>query len=197
MSRQAPRETAPAAGEVHIWRIELPEAEGRPAARRALRAVLAAYLGDSPDAIALATAGNGKPELAEAPERLPFNLSRSRGLALVAVGPAGVAVGVDVELIRPRRDLERLAARWLASDDALAIAAASDPAEREALFYAAWTRHEARAKCSGAGLAGPPPGPEVVAWQLDSDADHAAAVALDTVAAGAALPQVTVRLWNG
>jgi 4'-phosphopantetheinyl transferase len=187
----------PAAGEVHVWRIEVPDAEERAAARMALREIIASYLGERPEEVDLAADASGKPELATEPGRLPFNLSHSGGLALVAVAPAGVAVGVDVELIRPRRDLERLAARWLASNDALAIAAASDPAEREALFYAAWTRHEARAKCSGAGLAGPPSGPEVVAWQVEAEADHAAAVALDTAAAGTARPRVTVRLWDG
>jgi phosphopantetheinyl transferase len=188
---------SPAASEVHVWRIKVPDVEERAAARTALREILASYLGERPEEVDLAAGAGGKPELATEPGRLPFNLSHSGGLALVAVAPTGVAVGVDVELIRPRRDLERLAARWLASDDALAIAAASGPAEREALFYAAWTRHEARAKCSGAGLAGPPPGPEVVAWQLEADADHAAAVALDTAAAGVAPPRVTVRLWDG
>jgi phosphopantetheinyl transferase len=186
----------PAVGEVHVWRIELPDAQGRAAARRALREVLASYLGGRPEEVGIVTGGSGKPELATEPGRLPFNLSHSRGLALVAVAPAGVAVGVDVELIKPRRHLERLAARWLPSDDTLAIAAAGEPAEREAVFYAAWTRHEARAKCTGAGLAGPPPGPEVVAWQLEADAHHAAALALDTAAAGTAPPRVTVRPWS-
>jgi phosphopantetheinyl transferase len=197
MNHRAYREDAPPAGAVHVWRIEIPDTMVRAAARAALQEILASYLGRKPEDVTLAEGASGKPELATEPGRLPFNLSHSGGLALVAVAPAGVAVGVDVELIRPRRDLERLAARWLASDDALAIAAASDPAERETLFYAAWTRHEARAKCSGAGLAGPPPGPEVVAWQVEVDADHAAAVALDTAAAGTARPRVTVRLWNG
>jgi 4'-phosphopantetheinyl transferase len=95
---------------------------------------------------------------------------------LAAVAPGGSEVGVDVELVRPRRDLARLAARWLPAADAEAVAAAAGR-EREVTFYAAWTRHEARVKCTGAGLAGPVPGPEVVARRLRIDEGYAAAVA--------------------
>ena len=63
------------------------------------------------------------------------------------------------------------------------------PGERESLFYAAWTQHEARVKCSGAGLSGPPPGPEVTAWPLEIDAGYAAAVAV----AATAEPSVLLR----
>ena len=43
------------------------------------------------------------------------------------------------------------------------------------------------AKCTGAGLSGPPPGPEVVARKLEIDSGYAAAVAID---AGATRPFV-------
>lgn len=174
----------PGRGEVHVWRVELPATGGRATARGALREILGAYLDTEPETVELTVGANGKPELAAgppgeptpsgAPAPLSFNLSHSGGLALVAV--SGTAVGVDVERLRPRRDLVRLAARWLPAADAEAVAAASDD-EREAAFYAAWTRHEARAKCTGAGLAGPPPGPEVVALPLEIDAGYAAAIA--------------------
>jgi 4'-phosphopantetheinyl transferase len=149
----------------------------RDPARRALAAILAGYLG-GPEAAELEVGGNGKPRLARDPERLSFNLSHSGTLALIAVAPGGTEVGVDVERLRPRRDLPRLAERWLPAADAAAVAAAGE-AQRHAVFYAAWTRHEARVKCTGAGLAGPVPGPEVVARQLEIDAGYAAAVATE------------------
>lgn len=167
----------PASGEVHLWRIGLDEADRRGAARNALAAILADYLGGAEEA-ELSVAENGKPRLATEPGRLSFNLSHSGELALVAIAPGGVEVGVDVERLRPRRDLVRLAERWLPADDAAAVATAGE-AERESAFYAAWTRHEARVKCTGAGLGGPAPGPEVVAWDLPIDEGYAAAVALD------------------
>jgi 4'-phosphopantetheinyl transferase len=167
----------PEPGEVHVWRVQVPGDDSRGAARRALASLLADYLGGAGTA-ELGIADNGKPRLARDPGRLSFNLSHSGGLAMVAIAPGGTDVGIDVEQLRPRRDLVRLAQRWLPAVDAAAVAAVVE-AEREAVFYAAWTRHEARVKCTGAGLAGPAPGPEVVARPLEVDEGYAAAVAVE------------------
>jgi 4'-phosphopantetheinyl transferase len=154
---------------VHIWRAALdeagwPEARELPteeqeraerflrpeAARRwvasrwALRRVLESYLEEPAATIELEPGDDGKPLLRNG-GGIEFNLSHSNGLALVAV-TEGRAVGVDVELIEPDRDLIALAERALPRDDAAAVRAASRP-ERPARFYAAWTRHEARFKC--------------------------------------------------
>ncbi|MBS1675742.1 MAG: 4'-phosphopantetheinyl transferase superfamily protein [Actinobacteria bacterium] len=190
----------PAHGELHIWRVELTGDDRRGDARRALAAILADYLGrpDKPGrggaAVELSSGEDGKPRLATAPERLSFNLSHSGDLALVAIAPGGVEVGVDVERLRPRRDLLRLAGRGLPAADAAAVAAAG-AAEREPVFYRAWARHEARVKCTGTGVFGRPPGPEVAAWQLEIGPGYAAAVALDTAVAGVVEPQITIRTW--
>ncbi len=75
-------------------------------------------------------------------------------------------------------DLVRLARRWLPAADAEELAAAGEN-DRERLFYDAWTRYEARTKCLGTGISGPPPGPEIVALPLAIDSDYAAAIATD------------------
>lgn len=154
---------------VHIWRAALdetgwPEAERLPAvereradsflreesgrrwvaARWALRRVLESYLEEPAAEIELEVDGHGKPRLRNG-VGVEFNLSHSNGLALVAV-TEGRAVGVDVEMIEPERDLIALAERALPQEDAAAVRAASE-SERPAVFYAAWTRHEARFKC--------------------------------------------------
>ncbi|HVS99637.1 MAG TPA: 4'-phosphopantetheinyl transferase superfamily protein, partial [Solirubrobacterales bacterium] len=129
---------------IHVWRVEL-GAAGRAAARAALGHVLGDYLGGE-EAPGLTVAPGGKSRLADDPGRLSFNLAHSGALALVAIAPGGVEVGVDLERLRARRDLVRLAARWLPAAEAAAVAAA-DPGERERVFYAAWTAHEARVKC--------------------------------------------------
>jgi phosphopantetheinyl transferase len=178
----------PAPGELHVWRVEPSGDDRRGAARAALAAILVEYLG----AVELSVDANGKPRLAVAPERLSFNLSHSGDLALVAIAPGEVEVGIDVERLRPRRDLVRLAERWLPTADADAVATAGE-AELEPVFYAAWTRHEARVKCTGTGIAGPMPGPEVVAYDLSIDDGYAAAVAVDTTAYGRGLPPV---IWT-
>jgi phosphopantetheinyl transferase len=175
----------PEPGEIHVWRVALPEDDSRGAARRALASILSDYLGGV-RAAELDVAENGKPRLSREAGRLSFNLSHAGGLAMVAVAPGGTEVGVDVERLRPRRDLVRLAERWLPAADAAAVAAA-DEGGREAAFYAAWTRHEARVKCTGAGLAGPAPGPEVIAHQLRVDDGYAAAVAV------AGTPRIVLR----
>jgi phosphopantetheinyl transferase len=169
-----------------VWRVELGDTKGRARARETLGTILAGYLGGC--APELSAPPNGKPGLATDPQRLSFNLSHSAAMALVAIAPGGVEVGIDVERLRSRRDLARLATRWLPETDAAAVVAAPESG-REAAFYAAWTRHEARVKCTGVGLAGPPPGPEVRAWPIEIDAGYAAAVALAT----SAEPRIVLR----
>lgn len=186
--------TPPAAGELHVWRVEPAGDDPRAGARRALATILAEYLGGG--GVELRVGEDGKPRLAVASERLSFNLSHSGDLALIAIAPGGVEVGVDLERLRPRRDLERLAERWLSPADAAAVAAATAGPEREASFYAAWTRHEARVKCVGSGLDGLPPGPDVIAIQLPIDAGYAAAVAAAASPTEPEEPRITLRTWE-
>ena len=82
---------------------------------------------------------------------LDFNLSRSGGLALVAVGP--VALGVDIERVVPL-DVPDLARAHFSAREQAALAAL--PAEAvEAAFFRCWTRKEAFVKATGEGLARP------------------------------------------
>jgi 4'-phosphopantetheinyl transferase len=185
--------SAPTTGEVQVWRIELGP-DGRREARAALARILAEALGEA-DPPVLEQDENGKPRLAVEPGRLAFNLSHAAGLALVALAPGGVDIGVDVERIKERHDLARLAGRWLPEADALAVAAAA-PADRMAVFYPAWTRHEARVKCTGVGLAGEPPGHEVTAVQVEIDDGYAAAVAIRDGAAIPPAPRLGMRNWE-
>jgi phosphopantetheinyl transferase len=59
------------------------------------------------------------------------------------------------------------------------------------MFYASWTRLEARVKCTGTGIAGPSPGPEVVVSELTIDPGYAAAVATEGE------PQIVLRDAGG
>jgi phosphopantetheinyl transferase len=131
-------------GEVHVWRARA-DREGR-----ALREVLARYLDEDPAGIELRRGEHGKPALADPSSPLRFNLSHSGDLALVAV-TQGREVGVDVQKIKPRRDIA---------------------------FYKAWARREAIVKCVGTGLLAPlPPDPVAVAM-LDAGSKYAAALAI-------------------
>jgi len=144
------------------------------ASRWALRRVLADYLELPPAAIEIEVGEAGKPRLA-AGGGLGFNLSHSEGLALIAV--AEQDVGVDVELIRPERDLRALAERALPAADAAAVSAAPED-ERAAVFHRAWARHEARLKCLGTGLGSEPRRTPVAVQDLDVAPGFAAAVAV-------------------
>jgi 4'-phosphopantetheinyl transferase len=107
-----------ASGEVHVWRIELdcaatsaaalratlsPEEEQRAVrfrsielrerwtvARGALRCILATYARCEPGALVFREGTHGKPALAWPVEGIPFNLSHTGGLTLVAVAGSGL-----------------------------------------------------------------------------------------------------------
>lgn len=176
----APDRLDPPAAEVHVWRGDLDAP---------LRRVLSRYL-DLPAAdIGLASGRHGKPQLADPESGLRFNLSHSGALALVAVS-LGREVGVDVERLKPERDLVALAARALEPEEAEAVSAASGD-DRARVFYGLWARHEARLKCLGVGLTGAAPGPSppIAVTGVPIDPEFAAAVAVE----GKALP---VRYWT-
>jgi 4'-phosphopantetheinyl transferase len=196
-----PRRPPAPTSEVHVWRAdldapdltvekELPEEERQRAAkllrpessrrwaasRWALRRVLASYLDGEPRTIGLALGEHGKPQLAEAPERLSFNLSHSGAVGLIAVA-VGRAVGVDVERIDPERDFLALARRELGADAIAAVAAAASE-DRASVFYDTWVRHEALAKCRGGGLGNPAPEAPAAVASLDAGHGYAAALAV-------------------
>jgi 4'-phosphopantetheinyl transferase len=156
--------------EVHVWRA--------PADRdgSALREVLARYLQEEPDAVKLRTGEHGKPMLADPSSPLRFNLSHSGERALVAVA-SGREVGVDIERVRARRNLERLAERALDPAAAAAVRAAPER-DRVAAFHQAWTRREALAKCWGTGLGAPLRAAPVSVAELDAGRGYAAALAV-------------------
>ena len=87
---------------------------------------------------------NGKPRFPGAPG-LHFNLSHSGGLSLCGAGR--VPLGVDVEVLRPRRP--GLARHVLSAEEyAWFLRQGGD----WGAFYTLWTLKEARVKCTGAGL---------------------------------------------
>ena len=161
-------------GQVHVWHGVIEEEEPAPGAvvpaeaarargmgsarrrreflacRGALRRLLAAALGIEPLAVRIAEAAHGKPVLE--PGLLPpigFNVSHSGGRYVIALA-RGAEPGVDVERIRPRPRLDRLARRFFSRAEQRAVAAARKPAET---FYRIWARKEAVIKADGRGVA--------------------------------------------
>lgn len=124
-------------------------------ARGALRSLLSERLDTPPSAIRFTYGDHGRPELPDLqnPADIRFNVSHSHELALIAV-TAGARVGVDVEHVRPLRDLDALISRFFSAEEARSLAPLA-PQDRLAAFYACWTRKEAYLKATGSGLTVP------------------------------------------
>jgi 4'-phosphopantetheinyl transferase len=170
-----------APGEVHVWRIELDGAatssdtlrgtlslqekhraarfrsielrERWTAARGALRCILAGYVQCEPGVLVFREGSHGKPALTWPVEDIPFNLSHTGGLTLVAVAGSG-RVGIDAETVRSEIEVEDLSRRFFAPAEAAEIMALSPDAQPGA-FFTCWTRKEAFVKALGGGLSVP------------------------------------------
>ncbi|MET2718203.1 4'-phosphopantetheinyl transferase superfamily protein [Streptomyces harbinensis] len=175
---RAPYRTGMAAGTVDVWHIRLPEPGAGAAgpaplldageraraarmaterdrlaftvARTALRDILGRYLDRDPAALRFSAGRYGKPYVENA--GLAFNLSHTRGAALLALAAPG-PVGVDIERITGQ-DRTALAERWFRPAEAAAVRAAARAGDR-APFWAYWTCKESYVKALGLGLAHP------------------------------------------
>lgn len=177
-----PVEISPRESEVHVWLAtldplpeplhllrqslspeELARAEGfrfdrdrdaYVAGRAIVRRLLSRYLGCPAEKVSFARGVYGKPALVS-PDggMLRFNLSHSDGLALFAVA-FGREVGIDIEKVRAAAATSGLAERFFSSDEIAALRLLRG-AEREAAFFACWTRKEAYVKARGEGLSLP------------------------------------------
>jgi 4'-phosphopantetheinyl transferase len=172
---------AVAPGKVHLWRVELDcaatsatalramlslEEKQRAArfrslelcerwtvARGALRCILATYAGCEPSGLVFRAGPHGKLALAWPAEDIPFNLSHTGGLALVAIAGSG-RVGVDAETVQPEIEVEELSRRFFSPAEAAEILSLCNDARLSA-FFTCWTRKEAFAKAIGSGLSVP------------------------------------------
>ena len=116
-----------------------------------LRAALSPYLGAAPEAIRFVVDRHGKPAIADS--IVGFNLSHSRGIALVAIAP-GLPVGCDIERRDPAFACAATAERFFAAGERRRLAALPEISYSEA-FYDCWTRKEAFLKALGCGLTRP------------------------------------------
>ncbi|MFI9504579.1 4'-phosphopantetheinyl transferase family protein [Nocardia sp. NPDC052566] len=111
--------------------------------RATLRRVLATYTGTPPAELTFRLGSHGKPELTC--RTVAFNLTHTRGLALVAVAPTG-SVGIDAEFVDAAMDLAGLTARVLTAREAASVGT-----DRRR-FLRHWVAKESYLKWLGAGL---------------------------------------------
>jgi 4'-phosphopantetheinyl transferase len=125
--------------------------------RAALRALLGGYLGLGAMEIQFVYGPQGKPALAPRLENpacpMQFNAANSGNLAAYAF-TIGCQIGVDIERHRELPDLENIAHRFFAPEEAAELRELP-AAEKLSAFYHCWSRKEAYLKALGGGLSIP------------------------------------------
>jgi 4'-phosphopantetheinyl transferase len=121
-------------------------------ARALVRTTLSRYAAMAPGDWRFTSGPYGKPEVIGF-SGLRFNLSHTTGLVACAV-TAGADVGVDVEDTERRTDLEQVAGRFFAADEAAALRDLHDGDRRDRFFHL-WTLKESYIKARGLGLSLP------------------------------------------
>ncbi len=205
--REMDRWSARLAGDVHLWGVSLTveetesheiaawlSAEERARAARlvsnmhrqefvaahgAVRLILSRYCQRGPESLAFDTTTQGKPFLRDAGtgrEALQFNLTHSQGRALIAVA-RGRDIGVDLETLRLKTDVMRLANRFFSRRDQHYILTGS-PSARDERFLRVWVAKEAVSKARGSGITFPMDRDHV---EIDSEAVHGRLIGSDPV----------------
>jgi 4'-phosphopantetheinyl transferase len=148
-----------------------------------LRPLLAAHVGRAPERLPLCRGAHGKPFL-DMPG-LHFNLSHSRGAALLGLG-RDQALGDDIETLRRARPVLELARRYFAVSEADALSAIEEGG-RQAAFLRLWSCKEAVVKAIGRGIGF---GLSRVAFALDGDGMPTRLNVIDSSAGAAAQWQI-------
>ena len=122
--------------------------------RAALRFILCERLECRNDELSFAASVHGKPFalLRGVPANVSFNVSHSGGNGLIAVADDEDRVGVDLEEIVAKRNLESLIEAVMGPDELAELAPLQGTAKLR-LFYRIWTRKEALIKALGTGFA--------------------------------------------
>jgi 4'-phosphopantetheinyl transferase len=147
-------------------RFRFPEDRARLAlGRRLLAVLLRDELGWTPQPLEVALTEKGRPYLRERPD-VAFSISHAGDVVAVAL-TVGAQVGVDVESLDRRVELDSLAERIFSAADLVRFRAVPN-AEKARAFFRAWTGKEAVLKARGVGLFG---GMEGISAPLDGTAE--------------------------
>jgi 4'-phosphopantetheinyl transferase len=170
-------------GEIHVWRVSLAQTESclqslqqtlstdeRAKADRfrfpkdrsqfivsrgALRAILSRYLNISSHILRFDYNPYGKPSLivTQGGNTLRFNLSHSRGMALIAL-TKNRDIGVDIEGINQKFSCLEIAQKFFSPLESSVLRSLPEHLQATA-FFTCWTRKEAYIKAVGKGLSIP------------------------------------------
>lgn len=123
------------------------------ASRLLARRVLSGLCHEAPEELVFGQGAHGKPMLVSGdgrPSPLRFNLSHSSDLVMLAASTE-TGVGVDVEKIAERADIDMIARRFFSPDEALELSGLAGGL-RLKRFLALWTLKEAAVKALGGGV---------------------------------------------
>ena len=170
-------------GEIHVWRVSLAQTESclqslqqtlstdeRTKADRfvfpndrsqfivsrgALRSILSRYLNISSHILRFDYNPYGKPSLivAQGGNTLRFNVSHSRGMALIAITKSR-DIGVDIEGINPNFSFLDIAEKFFSPVESSVLRSLPEHLQATA-FFTCWTRKEAYIQAVGKGLSIP------------------------------------------
>lgn len=119
--------------------------------RALVRCTLSQYLAVEPEDWGFETSAGGRPEIAVPSETgLRFNVSHTRGVVACLV-TEGIDAGVDVENMERSRDVQGLAERRFAVEEAAELKACAAEGEKNH-FFSLWTLKEAYLKARGQGI---------------------------------------------
>jgi phosphopantetheinyl transferase len=131
--------------DIEIWQFRESEKN------TAVREIISACTGIPSSKIELSAGNFTKPALLN-PETAPdfhFNVSHSRGIAVLAV--SDMPVGIDIEKIRELHDIEAVI-ELSCTDEESRVLAGLDTDAKNRLFFELWTRKEACVKVLGADI---------------------------------------------
>jgi 4'-phosphopantetheinyl transferase len=121
------------------------------ASHGAVRVILGRHLGLPPGSLRWRRGPHGKPELAGTGPLPQVSLSKSGGLAALAVAE-NRRVGVDIQQLLADLDVARMARRFYPPHEARFVTSAEGPARQVDRFTRLWVRKEACVKVSGGRL---------------------------------------------
>ncbi len=119
-------------------------------ARTGLRLLLSNYLNSAPTGIRFMYADHGKPWISHPETDLQFNVSHSQDYALIGF-TQGHPIGVDIEWLGRKADVESLTTRFYSDSEQSALAVVPSTARHHA-FLDCWVQKEAYLKSLGSGL---------------------------------------------
>jgi 4'-phosphopantetheinyl transferase len=120
-------------------------------ARATMRIILSRYLNTAPERLEFTFNAHGKPEVVNL-QKLQFNISHSKDLAILAVGKS-VPMGVDIEFYSGR-PYEGIAKNLFSEQEYAEFIKVPAPL-KAAVFFHVWSQKEAFIKACGLGLSYP------------------------------------------